>query len=352
MVSAPRRPHFCVNTTAGTRCATAPSSVKVPVNTWVHLAGTYDGTTLRVYLNGTQVTSATATGANFGGSATTPVTIGAAYNDTSGTPTDWLKGIVDDVRLYHGALTRDQIVAIRDFQVFDDASEPDPTLGMWNFEDNSQVFIPPPTTAADFSSYSNNGNLLNGTAWSAGVGSGRGGLLFDGSNDKVRVTPNGSIDNVLVETFSIAAYVKHVPTNTTDTIMDRRLQGSTGGQFWFALGNSGEPLIYIKTSAGLFSARATATVPANEWAHVAVTYDGYRLRLYIEAIEVASAPANGYFKPEGTPLTIGYVEYSATNSSLFLKGGMDEVFFGAFTLDHDSLLSMAAANDPPEPGHP
>src|SRR5712692_7047016 len=34
----------------------------LPRNTWSHLAGTYDGTTLRLYVDGTQVTSTAVTG--------------------------------------------------------------------------------------------------------------------------------------------------------------------------------------------------------------------------------------------------------------------------------------------------
>ena len=67
---------------------------------WCHIAGTYDGTTLKCYLNGEQ-TDSTAMGAIT--SSPTPVLIG-----TDGWGCDWY-GAIDDVRMYNTGLTADEI---------------------------------------------------------------------------------------------------------------------------------------------------------------------------------------------------------------------------------------------------
>jgi chitodextrinase len=72
------------------------------VNTWTHLAATYDGTTIRLYVNGTQVASAAQTGAI--ATSTNPLQIGgdSLYGQ-------FFQGTIDEVRIYNVALTAAQI---------------------------------------------------------------------------------------------------------------------------------------------------------------------------------------------------------------------------------------------------
>ncbi len=72
------------------------------VNTWSYLAVSYDRTTIRLYVNGTQVSSLAATGAI--ASSTNPLSIGSdsLYGQ-------YFQGLIDDVRVYNTALTQAQI---------------------------------------------------------------------------------------------------------------------------------------------------------------------------------------------------------------------------------------------------
>ena len=73
-----------------------------PANTWTYLAVTYDRTTVRLYVNGTQVAQPAATGAI--ATSTNPLPIGsdAIYGQ-------YFTGLIDDVRVYNTALTAAQI---------------------------------------------------------------------------------------------------------------------------------------------------------------------------------------------------------------------------------------------------
>jgi hypothetical protein len=71
-------------------------------NTWVHVAMTYDGTTLRFYRNGTQVATAAASGAV---SATT----GALRIGGNSPWGDYFSGMIDEVRVYNRVLTAAEI---------------------------------------------------------------------------------------------------------------------------------------------------------------------------------------------------------------------------------------------------
>jgi hypothetical protein len=69
----------------------------LPLNTWSHLAATYDGATMRLYVNGVQVASAAQTGPI--GASSQPLTIGSNWS-----------GLIDELRIYNRALTASQIL--------------------------------------------------------------------------------------------------------------------------------------------------------------------------------------------------------------------------------------------------
>jgi hypothetical protein len=72
------------------------------LNIWSHVAATYDGATLRLYVNGTQVSSRAVTG-NIAVS-TGQVRIGG--NNVWG---EYFAGLIDEVRIYNRALTATEI---------------------------------------------------------------------------------------------------------------------------------------------------------------------------------------------------------------------------------------------------
>lgn len=77
---------------------------KIPVNAWSHLALTYDGAMMRLYVNGQPVDGGTPrTGAITASSA--PLYIGRSASG------DYFPGTIDDVRIYNRALTQAQIQA-------------------------------------------------------------------------------------------------------------------------------------------------------------------------------------------------------------------------------------------------
>jgi hypothetical protein len=82
--------------------ATAPNPLAL--NTWTHLASTYDGTTLRLYVNGTQVATKAFSGAM--AATASPLRIGG--NAVWG---EYFTGLIDEVRVYNRALSATEIGA-------------------------------------------------------------------------------------------------------------------------------------------------------------------------------------------------------------------------------------------------
>jgi hypothetical protein len=79
----------------------------LPANTWSHLAFTWDGTTTRMYVNGSQV----ATAALSGNAVTSTGALRIGGNAVWG---EWFNGAIDEVRVYNRALSAAEIVTDRD----------------------------------------------------------------------------------------------------------------------------------------------------------------------------------------------------------------------------------------------
>jgi hypothetical protein len=74
----------------------------VPLNTWTHLALTFDGATLRMSVNGVQVSSSAVAGA----AVVTASALRIGGNSVWG---EYFRGLIDEVRIYNRALTAAEI---------------------------------------------------------------------------------------------------------------------------------------------------------------------------------------------------------------------------------------------------
>ena len=84
--------------------AEAYGSSALAINTWTHLAETYDGSAVRLYINGVLASSSPATGAI--ATSTSPLQIGgdSIYGQ-------YFAGLIDEVRIYDRALSASEILA-------------------------------------------------------------------------------------------------------------------------------------------------------------------------------------------------------------------------------------------------
>ena len=87
----------------GTTTKTATGTAKLAANTWTHLASTYDGANLRLYVNGSLVSTLAVTGA---------ITVTANQLCIGGSPAlggQYFPGLIDEVRIYNRALSSAEI---------------------------------------------------------------------------------------------------------------------------------------------------------------------------------------------------------------------------------------------------
>ena len=80
------------------------------VNVWTHVAGTYDGTTVRLFINGVQTASVAVSGPI--ATSTGPLRIGG--NSIWG---EFFQGRLDEIRIYNRALSQAEIQTDMNTQV-------------------------------------------------------------------------------------------------------------------------------------------------------------------------------------------------------------------------------------------
>lgn len=86
------------------------SNIAVPLDTWTHLAATYNGSKLTVWINGKAAGGLAVSGATCANNL--PLAIGAKHNPDKGLLEAFWDGRLDDVRIYRRALTASEIAGL------------------------------------------------------------------------------------------------------------------------------------------------------------------------------------------------------------------------------------------------
>jgi Concanavalin A-like lectin/glucanases superfamily/Fibronectin type III domain/Viral BACON domain len=184
-------------------------------------------------------------------------------------------------------------------------------VGAWGFDETSG------TTAADASGRGNTGTL-NGPARSAS-GKFGGALSFDGVNDWVTVADANVLD--LTTGMTMEAWVRPSAIGSLwRTVMLKEQPGSLIYALYAGDG-SGRAATDIFTNADLGLSGTSAT-PLDTWTHLAATYDGANLRLYVNGVQAASRAITGSIRASTGALRIGG---NGTWNDEWFSGLIDEV---------------------------
>lgn len=193
-------------------------------------------------------------------------------------------------------------------------------------------------TTKDQSDYDNDG-ILHNVEWTKGkYGSS---VEFSGeAGGWVEVPDASSLD--ITEQITLMAWV--YPTQFTNEwfrILNKCWAGDTAPWmvygFYEQAGTNGRIGFTVSVDGGqerLCRNNATPQLPANEWSHIATTYDGEMMRLYQNGEEVLSAAAAGKIDTNDVPVAIG--RNSEGNREHYI-GRVDEVVIWATALDSDEI---------------
>jgi glucose/arabinose dehydrogenase/PKD repeat protein len=159
------------------------------------------------------------------------------------------------------------------------------------------------TTLADVTGKGHAGTL-SGPTWSAAGHSG-GALSFDGVNDSVRINDANDLDLTSAMTFE--AWVRPTALNGGVGGWRTVLFKERGGGMAYGLyanDDGGRSAVHVDIG-GEQRTRGTSQLPLNAWTHLAATYDGATLRLYVNGAQVSSKAQTGAVPASTGPLKIG-----------------------------------------------
>jgi hypothetical protein len=268
--TAPGAPSAQLTTPAGGDYRTADAATALPLNSWSHLAATYDGALLRLFVNGVQV-------ATHGYAGSLPTSASDLFIGGNSVWTEFFEGLIDEVRIYDRALTAGEIQADMAAPVVP-GSQPPPTeipptpdrVGSWTAPQDWPL-------VAVHASMLSNGKVAMWDAFGAAMGSER---IWDPATNSFQQTPSGlnlfCAGHVLLPDGRLFSAGGHVLAyaGITDTVLLNPLTGSWAQGPQMARGR------WYPT---------TTTLP-----------DGRVLIVSGDGIPATAGPYNAFYKPSDT----------------------------------------------------
>ena len=289
----------------------ASPSGEIPIGQWTHLAGTWDGTYLRVYTNGVMAAQGTP-GISGLGNSRCGFSIGGVNNSCGSG--EYFTGVIDEVSLYDRPLLAGEINAIFAAGSAGKCKSP-PACGSyapaaiawWPFEgDASDAFRNSPGAPQ------NSPNFPTGKVGQA--------LNLNGANQCVTVAYS---PNLASASFSVEAWVN--PSGQVNGQACIFGQGA-GRQLDVHPGNWGiNVAFYVCANPwnwyGLYS---SGQIPIGEWTHLVGTWDGTYLSLYVNGALDQHAMPGIVPWDSGCSFNIGGYWNSCGGSGQFFNGRIDE----------------------------
>ena len=197
-------------------------------------------------------------------------------------------------------------------------------IAHWPFEDGAGTFV------TDASGFGHHG-ALNGGAWSTGrVGSG----LTLAGGDHVAVPGSSPLDTP--QAFTITAWIRHAPVSQFTAIVDKRAAVEDGYDLYVSPGSN----LFIRVND--LTLEGETTVADGAWHHVAGSWDGAQLKLYVDG----QLDASQGVLPTSINVTADVVIGRNFGGGFPFAGDLDEVRIYDAALAPEEILPLALPSGP------
>lgn len=276
---------------------------------WHQMVATYDGSTMKLYLDGNLMASEAVSGNMNASNA--PIYIG---NQSS---INFFKGQIDEMQIFGTALSEADVNSL-----FINSQNPgngaEKIISYWNLNENQG------STASD--QKGTNHGAISQANWVPGVSGSC--LSFSGLSGVVSIPNSPSLNPV--ESITMMAWVKTRENKTTKVFQKGDWDGHGLGQGKW---DGWQASIRMANDVS-HSLHWLGGLPVlDEWYHLAMTYDGSVFNFYVNGQLRNSKEVSGPLKVNGRTVSIG----SDNGAQKFFAGEIDEVIFFGSALNQTEI---------------
>ncbi|RKS53955.1 putative secreted protein (Por secretion system target), partial [Gillisia mitskevichiae] len=208
----------------------------------------------------------------------------------------------------------------------------------WKMDEGSGTIL------TDSSPNGNTASTFGSPSWIEGKDSY--GLRFNGSNQYASIADNNMLD--ISGAITIATWIK--PERITTQYLVKKADQNGIDGYELSLSSTGKVFFRFnqKTSGNTYRLDSQVSYPSNgsTWMHVAVTYNGSEIKMYINGVENSSI--NYTNTPPISNNSLALAIGAGSDGFRGIMGAMDDVRIYNTALDANAIMELATINSSPE----
>jgi len=352
------------------------------VGTWYHIAGTYDGSTITVFVNGGSIKSVKVSGPLYIDQS--DLFIGRG--DPEFSFGEYFHGALDEIRIWNVTRSQEEIRAAINTPL---TGKEEGLVAYWNFDDGTAkdlslnendgvlngdaqiVESPHPASLApkekasnklvawwkldnnaDDSAGANRGTLQGNPTYAPG----KFGQAISLDGDDYVDFGNPSLLNFGTNDWTVSAWVKTTQSGTDDankgTVFANGADGGGGIRYTLTVNETQSGMITLTTDDDLSKVQVTGNTAVNDgaWHHVVGMRNERTLGVYVDGVLKRTEILPAGFDLSGTSQQNAYVgvitSYRDGSQFKYFVGLIDEVCVFACALDANSVSALYSGRDP------